>query len=426
MQIAFFSNVLWKSRAFVCFTLLISVLLGGGGLARDALAATAFCPPFKNSVPIGANAIRIAAGDVPALLQAARQSPAGTTLALADGLYRLSSGQSLEVHVPGLTIRSASGNRAAVILEGGYNNISINTHDVTIADITLRRPTWHNVQVRGERGILRPTIYNVHMLDAGQQLLKVSAGDGLAGKFADSGLVACSLLEYSTHAPGSYTNGVDLLAGKDWMIRDNVFRRIRSATGPAGPAILAWRNAIGTIVLRNLLVDCWRGIALGLTTPNRLSRGGAQVQYDHQHGEVRNNVILALHKPADAAIENNYANNSLVVHNTVYYAPELSHAVNWSIEYRFLPTTATIQNNLTNLPILKRTPLPLQNAILGGNIANATATWFRAIMQEDTHLASNALPINRGVSLLNIVTGDMDGERRPKGPAFDVGADEAY
>jgi hypothetical protein len=348
---------------------------------------------------------------------------------LVDGVYALASNQSLEVNTPRVTLTSASGSRDAVIIEGGSNNISINTDDVTVANLTLRHPKFHTIQIRGEKGLQGTKIYNVHLVDAGQQFVKVSTGDGTKGKFADNGLVACSLIEYMTYArgtdvtPPSYTNGVDILAGKGWVIRDNVFRRIRSQAGPAGPAILAWRNALDTVVQRNLIVDCWRGIALGLSTPNKHSRGGADVLYDHQHGLVENNVILALHEPADAAIENNFAFNSRVLHNTVYYHEAVKHAVDWAIEYRFPPTTAVIQNNLTNLRILKRPPYPHQEARVEGNITRAAPAWFRDLTHEDAHLVEAAPAIDAGVSVPDS-TNDIDGDTRPAGHAPDAGADE--
>jgi len=98
---------------------------------------------------------------------------------------------------------------------------------------------------------------------------------------------------------------VNILARKGWVIRDNVFRRIRSQAGPAGPAILVWKNSRDTVIRRNLIIDSCRGIALGLSSPNTCSRGGVNVVYDHQNGLVENNVILVLHEPDDAAIENN-------------------------------------------------------------------------------------------------------------------------
>jgi hypothetical protein len=404
----------------VAFILLVPI-------RQAAWAAASFCPALEPASAVQVE--RIGAGDVAGLTKKLRDATAGTTLLLADGIYTLQPNQGLEVVKPNMTIRGASGNREAVIIEGGGNNISINTSDVTIADLTLRNAKFHAIQVRGERGIARTKLYNVHLMDAGQQLIKVSAGEGTAGKFADDGLVACSLIEYSTYARGtagsapSYTNGVDILAGKGWVIRDNVFRRIRSQAGPAGPAILAWRNAQDTVVQRNHIIDCWRGIALGLGAPNQRSRGGATTPYDHQNGTVENNVFLALREPADAAIENNFALNSRIVHNTLYYNDALKHPVDWSIEYRFAPTTATIMNNLTNRPIVKRTPLPLQDAVLRGNVINAATTWFRALAAEDVHLSEAAQAVDKGVQPADSRE-DFDGDKRPLGSAPDVGADE--
>ncbi len=82
-----------------------------------------------------------------------------------------------------------------------------------------------------------------------------------------------------------------------------------------------------TEIRRNLIVDSWRGIAVGLMAPNNLSRGGANVLYDHQNGIVDNNVILALNEPADAAIENNYALNSQIQNNTIY---KKSYPIYWN------------------------------------------------------------------------------------------------
>lgn len=407
-------------------------LLLWGWLSVSPAAAFApqprFCPPLPPP-SAGQRVEQIKSGDVPGLRQALGRAAPGTTLLLADGLYALQPDQALEVNAARVTLRSASGKRDAVILDGGAITIAVNSDDVTIADMTLRNAALHNIQVRGERGVLRTKIYNVRLADAGQQLVKVSTGDGTLGKFADEGSVACSLLEYTTFArgtastPPSYTNGVDILAGKGWSIRDNVFRRIRSAEGPAGPAILAWKNAQGTVIQRNVILDCWRGISLGLSAPDRLSRGGSQGVYDHQHGFVANNVILALTERADAAIENNYALHSRIVHNTVYYNESLPHAATWSIEVRFPPTTALIKNNLVSLPIIARPPLPTQQAMTQGNVSDAKATWFQQIKAGDFHLVADAPARERGILTVDSPE-DIDGEKRTNQKPPDVGADE--
>jgi hypothetical protein len=397
-------------------------------LVQATAAASRFCPPLGPPAP-AQKVIRIKSGDVRNLVRKLRAASPDTTLLLADGIYILQPDQSLEVKSPGVTIRSASGNRERVVIEGGSNNISINANDGTLVDLTLRNPRFHNVQVRGEKGPLRTKIYNVHLMDAGQQFIKVSTGDGMHGRFADDGLIACSLIEYTTYArgtdrtPPTYTNGVDILAGKGWVIRDNIFRRIRSKEGPAGPTILVWKNAMDTVIKRNLIIDSWRGIALGLRPPDKRSRGGPQVLYDHQNGLVENNIILALHESADAAIENNYALNSRVLHNTVYYSTTIKHAVDWSIEYRFPPTTATIKNNLTNLPIIQRSPYPAREATVESNVTKAAAGWFRNVATGDLRLVGHAPAVDAG-SPISESSEDIDGNPRPAGKAPDAGAAE--
>ncbi|MGH2812344.1 MAG: choice-of-anchor Q domain-containing protein, partial [Actinomycetota bacterium] len=396
-------------------------------LAIDRLPNEApFCPALK--APRG-KTVQVKAGDVEGLLWATKSGAHGSTVLLEDGIYKLGGGQTVEIAVPGLVLRSQSGRRDAVVIEGGYNNITVNVNGVILANVTLRAAREHSVQIRGEMGASHMQVYNVHALDAGQQLIKLSTGDTGSGPYGDHGLVACSLIEYSTYSKGSdrsppsYTNGIDLLAGKGWVIRDNVFRRIRSEVGPAGPAILVWKNAQDTVIVRNLIVDSWRGIALGLAPADAYSRGGASTPFDHQNGLVANNVILAIAEPGDAAIENNYAANSRVLHNTVFYREGLKHAVHWSIEYRFAPTTAVIRNNLTNLPILKREPLPARDATMASNLTNAVPEWFANLMGEDARLVAGAQAIDRGVPDSE---GDRDfvGNMRRIGAAPDIGAYE--
>src|SRR5574341_411241 len=411
----------------------------GGGRSKDGPSSSASVivadppsPPFCPKLPPPDSQTKVVAiqgGEVAALLSAAQSNSPGTTVRLDDGVYTLAPKQSVEVLVPALVIRSKSGNRDGVIIQGGHNNIVVSASGVVIADVTLRQPHFHNIQIRGEKGLSGTQVYNVHMVDAGKQFVKINTGDGLSGRFADNGLVACSRIEYISFSKGTdvtkadYTNGLEILAGKGWLIRDNVFRRIRSQAGPAGAAILVWKNSRQTTILRNLIVDSWRGIALGLSAPDALSRGGSQVFYDHQDGLVENNVFLALHEPADAAIENHFARNSRIFHNTVYKREGLPHAVPWAIEYRYPPTTAIIENNLTNQAIVKRNPLPIQDAELAGNVTEAQATWFRDVLGEDIHLSPGAPAINQGLPLPDIVT-DMDGDPRPAGSGYDAGADE--
>ena len=162
------------------------------------------------------------------LFDAVRRAKPGATILLADGEYRLP--RMLDIAVPGVTLRARSGNRDSVVLRGGGMTerdvgvaISVSAADVTLADLTIGWVGFHAVQVRGERAANRVTLHNVRVADTGQQLLKGSTARN--GVFADDGLVACSLFEYTDRAPSDYTNGVDVLAGRGWTVRDNVLRQ---------------------------------------------------------------------------------------------------------------------------------------------------------------------------------------------------------
>ena len=376
-----------------------------------------YCPPLG---PPGPEQTVVNVSSIEELRAELTSAGPDTTLVLADGIYDLTGGPDLEVRSPAVTIRSKSGDREGVIIQGGGNNISIFANNTTIADVTLRNAMNHDIQVHGEVGVVGTIVYNVHLLDAGEQLFKASTGLGTENAFADDGIVACSLLEYTTNAPADYTNGILVLAGRDWVVRDNEIRRIRGPDGRAGPAILFWKNASGTVVKRNLLVDCWRGIVLGLSSPDDYSRGGSEVIYDHQEGLVENNVIIALGTQMDAPIENNYALNSRIVHNTIY---TVDSSVFWSIEVRFPGTTAVIRNNLANRPLLNRSPSEAQ-MVEEGNVVDASSTWFRDLASGDFHLAPGSSAVDRGVAVPESPE-DIDGDVRPGGASPDAGADES-
>lgn len=64
----------------------------------------------------------------------------------------------------------------------------------------------------------------------------------------DDGVVEYCVFEYTVTGPADgYTNGVDVHAGKNWIIRFNLFRNITSPVNAyLGPAILMWRGAENT------------------------------------------------------------------------------------------------------------------------------------------------------------------------------------
>lgn len=331
----------------------------------------------------------------------------GTTILIEPGVYNLP--ETIHIINNGITLRSSTGIREDVILDGGgmltgpTQVVLIEADDVTIADLTIRNAGEHGVAVQGTD---RPTLYNLHILDTGYQLVKVNpAGDG-----SEDGTLACSRLEYTTTSPEEYTNGISAHNAHRWTVRDNQWYRIRTPGNTPAPTILFWSGSSDTIVERNLLVDCYQGIAFG----NSSHEAG-----DHVGGIVRNNFIYAS-MPHDSVIEMVHATGWLVAHNTALLLNP--NNLDWGMEARFADTSGIFANNLTNMRIWNDRDGAVTTST--GNMENLLVEWLRAPAEGDLHLVSDSVPPIDAAASLPEVPGDIDGNPRPQGDAPDVGADE--
>lgn len=330
----------------------------------------------------------------------------GTALLVVPGVYDMQD--SVHIINDGIALRGQSGDRADVILDfggmtDGHFGILVEADDVTIADLTIRNAHDHGVSIQG---CDRPVLYNLHIQDVGDQLVKVNP----AGNGSEDGLLACSRLEYTTAAPNDYTNGISAHDAHRWVVRDNEWLRIRTPTNDPVPTILFWSGSSDTVVERNLLVDCYQGIAFGNS-----SHGPG----DHSGGIVRNNVIYAS-LPHDSVIEMVHATGWLVAHNTALLLnPD---GVTWGMEARFSDTQGTFAYNLINLDVW-----PDRDGAQGsetGNVTDAATDWFVNAAAADLHLRASATGAIDQATGLAQVTDDLDGDVRPIGSAPDVGADE--
>ena len=312
-----------------------------------------------------------------------------------------------------MTIRGASGNRDAVVIQGqGYGTASeglmIQTSNVTIADLTLTGMRNHGVSIKGELGAEAPHIYNVHLYDIGTQHIKGTPGDGV-----HDGVVACSKIGYTPGGvQGDYINGIDIHGGVDWIVRDNELYNIwGDGTGcevdvdcgtyqpGGGPAILFWNGSSGTVVERNRIVDSFRGIALGF--------GSA-----HPGGVVRNNFFFQT-QDGDAGIQINGGSDIQVDHNTVILGGSYPGAVEvWN------SSNLLVRNNLLSQPVWNRGSTTYTDA---GNKTNGSAADLAAI--GDPHLASTSAAIDFS-STVALAVDDIDGTGRPQGSRNDAGCDE--
>jgi hypothetical protein len=385
----------------------------------------------------------VSVSDVSSLVGAVNSAVDGDTISIADGVYNL-GGQYLWIDIPNITLRSASGNRDAVVLDSNYNansgkeTITIAASNVTIADLSVREAYTHPIHVVSTTSA--PTdntfIYNVHIIDPGEQAIKINPNPG--GHYTDNGMVACSHIELTdsgrTHIRNNcYTGGVDAHQSRDWVIRDNRIEGFWCQNGLSEHAVHFWRASRDTIVERNLLLNNARGVGFGLDTAGSVRTytddpcPTAVGYVDHYGGIIRNNfisassgVLFASDSGFDCGICLWNACNARAGHNTLYTAnPAETFSM---IEWRFLNTRATIANNLTNY-----NRLVARDGAGGtsfGNVTTAQAIWFVNASAGDLHLLSAAASVIDHARAPSFVGDDYDAQPRPEGTLSDVGADE--
>ncbi len=372
------------------------------------------------------------------LQNAVNTAVANTTILIADGTYQL-NGVYLRIDEPSVSLRSASGNREAVILDGNYQTteiIQVVRSNITIADITLREAYNHPIHVMSTDAggdVLNTLIYNVHIIDPGEQAIKINvAGTDV---YPDDGVIACSRIELTDVGRpfirnNCYTGGIDAHQSRNWHIRDNHIEGFWCDSGLSEHAVHFWRGSRDTLVERNNLVDNARGIGFGLTTsatstrvfPNACPAAG-NTFVDHYEAVARNNFISA--DDADLFNSNSGFDCGICIwnacgveayHNTV----ASTQAPYSSIEWRFDNTETEIYNNLVTHNLRDRGG----QSTVSGNLENQSLSLFVNVATGDLHLNSSATQAIDQASVLASITDDYDGALRPYGLAPDIGADE--
>lgn len=400
------------------------------GLAQSS------CPPLP---PPTGTTISVSPSQADELRSIVASAPTGATILLADGYYDLSSGDyssRLVFSTPDVTLRSLSGNRGEVVLDGGYVTrelISIRSSGVVIADLTLTRALDHPIHASGSPGapIQDIVIHNVHIIDPGQQAIKVNP---IEDGWVDNGRIECSRLELTPAGrqqirDNCYTGGIDVHKAWGWVVRRNQIEGFWCEAGLSEHAVHFWNASRDTLVEENFLYDNARGVGFGL----RESGPGRDYPDDpypgvgylgHIDGVVQNNFIGASDPDLlnsqfgfDAGIVMEQARGTLVLHNTISStSPPYS-----SIEWRWANTWVEIANNLVTHNLRPRNGA---QAELTSNIENADPVWFTDLDSGDLHLTSEAIDaIDSGADLgPNAVTFDFD--HQPRDTAPDIGADE--
>jgi hypothetical protein len=385
------------------------------------MAATAGAAPARPAPPLPAPSGAIINVATEAQLQDAFAGlSSNTTILIGPGTYTLTSTLYINGTFSNVAVRGATNNADDVVLVGpGMTNASYgavpfgiwvggNVQGVTIANLTVRDVYYHPIIFNA--GTQSPHVYNVRLVNAGQQFVK--SNPDTVGRGVDNGLVEYAVIEYDSTSKDYYTNGVDVHAGRNWIIRNSLFRNIQAPQGQlAGPAILMWNGSASSLVEGNTFINCQREIAFGLIE---------RTPYDHSGGTIRNNFVYrAPTIPGDAAISVFDSSNTNVVFNSLL----VSGTYPTPIEYRFTGTTGVlIAYNLLDGSILARDGA---TGTVTDNYVQATAALFVNPPTGDLHLRSTAaVAIDRVTTPLTNCPTDWDGRPRPFGVAYDLGADE--
>ncbi len=369
------------------------------------------------------------------LIRAVNTASPNTTIVLRPGTYRLYA--PVAVTTDNLTIRGLENRCDKVILVGNgmdeknhkgvTSGFWINARNTTIANLTVGEVYNHPIQISGNAEA--PRIYNVRLVNAGQQFIKSNPRP--SGKGVDFGIVEYSVMEYIDGPPKTnhdgagtgYTNGVDVHGGHGWLIRRNRFINFHTPDGSDhewNAAILMWQGSRDTVTENNLFLNVDRAIAYGLG-----DRGG-----DHSGGVIRNNLIVmspglysvARRWRADAPILIWDSPETKVLHNSIL----TNGNTPFSIESRFDNTGVLISNNLADAPIvhsvdkIKREACKFTmlcrdyvGAYAQRNEIAAQAAWFTKAGIGDLRLHPRALPLTRSVVAHPDAAIDYIGRTRP-------------
>ena len=402
--------------------------VGDGGVAPG------FCAPLP---PPTGHVVEVS--DVASLVAAVSGASPNDTILIADGTYSL-TGAPLLIEAEGVTLRSKSGKRDAVVLDGGYDPgagampITIHGSHVTVASLTVQRAYYHPIHVESLNADIKGTLlYDLHVIDPGEQAIKVNGGEPAFAHFADDGVVACSRIELTAAGRAQvrnncYTGGVDAHAARGWTVRDNWIEGFYCSVGLSEHGVHFWKGSRDTTVERNVIRDNARGIGFGL------GQGVAGRSYADQPcsgaanlgsygGIIRNNAVSA-QAPAlfgsqsgfDTGIGLEESCETVVVHNSVASTQPPTSS---SLEVRFAATRATVTNNLLSAAFKVRDSAASQ---AGGNVEQAPLSLFRDVPAGDLHVTKAGGP--KGIALPSgLADRDIDGDARAIAtPA--VGADE--
>ena len=366
------------------------------------------------------------AQNVQELYQALAQALPGDCILLADGQYRLP--QRLEIRKNGLTIRSASGYRDGVVLDGKDSRLGelvavTGASGVMIADLTIQNAQFNGFKIDSETGVHRLTIRNcvIHNIwQRGVKGVKVPPENREQVRPQKCRIEYCLFYndrpkEFADDPTdtaqtfgGDYIGGIDVMYAKGWTISDNIFVGIQGRTRQGRGAVFLWHESEDCVVERNIIVDCDSGICLG----NSFLPEGTKVHA--VKCTVRNNFVT---RCPESGILADHTEGCAILHNTIQ---DPSSRLGRLIRLVHSNAGLTVANNLLSGPKIRNeseSPINFQSN-LEGDFTGA----FTDPASGDLHLKDPPAEIlDKGVTLPQV---PEDFDREPRREKPDIGADE--
>ncbi|MBD3184676.1 hypothetical protein GF312_20515 [Candidatus Poribacteria bacterium] len=358
--------------------------------------------------------------------KAVDQVKPGGTILLADGHYIMP--RYIEINKDNITLRSESGNREKVIIDGlnsrhgeliGITRCS----GVTIADLTIQNIMWNGFKINSDTNVQKVTIYNCVIHNIWQRGIKgviVPEDDRENTRPKNCRIQNC--LFYNDHKKrfsddpkdtpenfkGDYIGGIDTMYATNWIISDNVFVGIQGRNRSARGAIFIWHDSRDCIIERNIIIDCDLGIALG----NSHRGPGTDI---HCTGFiVRNNFVT---RALEGGILADYTKDCIIAHNTVHHP---DNRLKRLIRLVHDNDGLLVANNLLSGPEIRNESS--SDIVFKGNIERDVTEYFIDPENGNLHLKKQ-LPEHIGKTFsMTEVTEDIDRQKRTEKPC--IGADE--
>lgn len=412
-------------QSFISSFCLITILL----IPYIGQTAIPTQPWFPEAPPLPKaeeNIIRVSTVDE--LFEAARQVKPGGTILIEDGTYYMP--RYFEITTDNVTLRSASGNREKVILDGARSmhgelvGITRCT-GVTIADLTIQNIKWNGFKLNSDSNIQNVTIYNCIIHNIWQRGVKgVRVPENNREEMRPKNCKIQYCLFYNDHPKrfsddpndtpdnfdGNYIGGIDVMYAKNWTISDNVFIGIQGRTGEARGCVFMWHHGEDCIIERNIIINCDTGIALG----NSSGIGEGQSSVHCTRFIVRNNFLT---NTPENGILADYTHNCQIVNNTIH---DPDSRLKRLIRIVHDNDGLLVSNNILSGPEMRiesNSDFEIKN-----NLTRNLTSLFVNPSKGNLHLSTPDQSIVDLAMPLPAVQDDIDQEPRPDNP--DLGADE--